>query len=597
MFSHSDAISRLIKRDGDYDHQSVLPISQRVIPHSATMFATLVECLEIHRSDNVDGIKFGSAKNGTPFRSEDARHCQGGRSVIPVHWQEMKQRGEGGRELSEPTQVIDFEFYHEELSTSIVQSETLITTTLDGSIHGVLMHWDVNLVSPDLDPERKIRYSTAPDSNQNWQDHWVQTVHVLPVPIMCSKGTIITLTVYHNNLQIWVEVKKVCSAVDESGEAALKRIRRVDETQEEDDSLASQCQCGWHLLDSPFRISSLNDRERRSLWERAVQCAVKLSFELDSDKGPDYITDKSKSRFHALILDVSDESVLALTAAHNLKELLKQGEDHLTVVSKERKLLALLHYQQLAIANDVDDILNFWDGNGTLEDFVQSLVCHDGSQKEEEEDEADDEGALCCKVRIAALVCECFFYQMQARPIWSALAFLYQRIALQRHCDFRTIFLPCESYIMFAAFELTDLVVSHGQAGVVSGIDHSSFDQVIDGWEKNLFPYKLSDYRKKKLSEPVCIATINYRQGEINCIQEGLLTFTCDGSFDCVAVFVNYSLGFDLPLVDMLDATYVKHNILFLPNPKCDREVKCGTEKKWVSTFLQESSEFSLAFC
>jgi hypothetical protein len=38
-----------------------------------------------------------------------------------------------------------------------------------------------------------------------------------------------------------------------------------------------------------------------------------------------------------------------------------------------------------------------------------------------------------------------------------------------------------------------------------------------------------------------------------------------------VAVFVNYSLGFDLPLVDMLDATYVKHNILFIPNPRCDR--------------------------
>ena len=44
----------------------------------------------------------------------------------------------------------------------------------------------------------------------------------------------------------------------------------------------------------------------------------------------------------------------------------------------------------------------------------------------------------------------------------------------------------------------------------VSGWDHSALDRVQAGWHENMFPYKLGQYRKKLLTEPSCVAEINY---------------------------------------------------------------------------------------
>ena len=547
VFSHSDAITRLIRPDDGI----LPPLSERVIPHSAEVYATLVESLELRNMQSVSSFNFGGS--GTPFRSEFASQCRGGRSVVPCHWREIKSRGERGRELSEATGILAFEFFHVlddecEEEKAPKSKSTDITVSESGTVHGVISWWKLHLLSPVIDPERTCTYSTAP-GDQQWQDHWVQVAHLLPTPIDAIKGDVIRVTARHDNLRIWLE----CEVLIPSNQSPVAKRVRMTEPSSDNSSEAEQCLCGWHLLDSPFRLCALNDLPRRNLWETAVKNVIDRLVACEHDR--------RQRGEKCVILDLSDESILALTAALRLKDL-RTRHKHLKVVSKERKLLSLLHFSQLTDTNDCGEFLTLWDGDGSLADFVQS--CED-----EDENDGDGEGegeSKDRKVRVASVICECFNFQMQARPTWGAVSFLYQCRNLQREFDLsETLFVPRAAKVMLIAFELIDLFISHGEAGVVSGFDHSPLDLQIQGWEQHWFPYKLADYRKIALTEPTCIAVLNYATCDAQTKTTQMIVST-KGRCDCVAVYVDYALGFDLPDVDVREASWYKHNLRFFSN-------------------------------
>ena len=146
---------------------------------------------------------------------------------------------------------------------------------------------------------------------------------------------------------------------------------------------------------------------------------------------------------------------------------------------------------------------------------------------------------------------------------------------------------------MLVAFELSDLCISHGETGIVSGFDHSALDAQIQGYEQHWFPYRLADYRKTRLTEPGCIAILNYAADSHIRQQDVVhLNVSAEGRLDCVAVYVNYSLGFELPDVDMAEASHYKPNLKFVPRR---RVVKVGESIcVRVSEFTNGDSEFKI---
>ena len=637
LFTHADAISRLLLHgagaegvDGVEVEAGMPPIAHRCVPHSADVFATLVECPELRDMQAVADMPLAAGcqaagAGATPWRSEQSSQCRGGRSVIPVHWREMKARGQGGRELSAATRILNFEFFHPTLADGDVGDEVSFTTdipvSVHGTVHGVVSWWTLNLLAPELDTCRACRYSTAPGA-QNWQDHWVQVAHLLPAPMVCAEGDVVRVTAFHDSLRIRLECIVVTSGalgcaspanpnltqtltLTGCASPAAKRSRLVEgpaslrdeacEAEAQAGAGPEQCLCGWHLLDSPFRLAALNDAPRRGLWDEAVRLVVDLACAAAAASGDGEASASSR----AVILDLSDESVLALTAALHVKH--KALPKWPLVVSKETKLLSLLHWQQLAAANGCSEELEVWDGQGSLGGFVGSLLCcdgHDASREsgddaaaeaeaeEEEEGDIDAGGGRAVTVTVAAVICECFYFQMQARPTWAAVSFYYQLAALRRQHGLSTALpvVPAAARLMLVAYELTDLCVSHGRAGCVSGFDHMALDTQLRGWEQYWLPYKLADYRKRQLSEPACVARLDYQLGCVDLLGagSGKLALTAAGRCDCVGLYVSFELGHGLAEVNPLDAPYYKHNIKFLVDK---RRGEVGDVVQWRAAF------------
>lgn len=83
----------------------------------------------------------------------------------------------------------------------------------------------------------------------------------------------------------------------------------------------------------------------------------------------------------------------------------------------------------------------------------------------------------------------------------------------------------------------------------MNGFDHTPFDEVQQGWHEHLFPYKLSQYRKKLLTKPQCLLDVDFAQivsmeeSEwlgLSINQTVTLPVTTAGKCHCVAIWVDF---------------------------------------------------------
>ena len=333
------------------------------MPYSAEIFGTLVESKELQQMHDISNIKL---HNFNPYRDESAKFCQGGWSLIPIQWNEIENRG--GKILSDAHQILNFEFFHtfnetenpnknnndtsgsndngdkddnENENDSECEDENEngpyvfgegcfesdITVSTSGNVHAIMLYWKVYLLSPEIDPERTVTYTTQPNI-MNWQDHWLQVVFLLPEELVCVVGDIIRVTAAHDTLRIWLQAVKIIRTTQDAEDfnqndmndhsnlneklsslSALKVLDVESETNkskkmkiteeveekgnEEEKSekekvekdeelkimvpipaslrlLPSQCSCGWHLLCGAERIQAINDEKKNNLWARAI---------------------------------------------------------------------------------------------------------------------------------------------------------------------------------------------------------------------------------------------------------------------------------------------------------------------------------------
>lgn len=544
IFSHGDAISRLLKSSDSIE--SSVPLAQRIIPYDADVYATLVESKDILNMHNVSN--FSTMYNINPYRDEDAKDCKGGLSLIPVHWESLEARG--ARHLSSPKQILNVNFtkaFNDDIDEStgfpfgLGCYETDVVANNQGSLDGILLWWKLKLLSPELDPERTSTYSTEPGI-QNWQDHWLQIVYPLPESFNCQEGDHFRIKAFHDTIKITIEVNKVVeSNSDNRKRAKLDNIRDMYPCNIEDTETV-QCSCGWHFLCGAERLLMLNDQLRTAKFDKAIQILISKFCAIQDE--------------NSIILNTGDGSLLSMLGASKLKQL--TSDNRIKIISKESQQFSRIFHERLVEANEFENIMMIWDGDN-FDDVLNVIY----DEVDIDSSSAPTSQIICC------LLSECFQYQLTALPVWGAISFYYERVSLSCFLSDNAIIMPAKGYIMAAALELESLYISHGHAGIVNGFDHKPLDERQSNWYQNLFPFNLAKYRKKLLTKPTIIASLDYLSPNIS-VHDKTIEIICNGRCDCIAIWVDYDLIDNMILENWNGNDFELHhksNLKFLPEP------------------------------
>lgn len=226
------------------------------IPHSATVYAQLVEC-PLAVSWQVPKI-LGNADGDVLLRTpEDVVDCRGSSAVFDVQLSQLPETSFNA--LSEPVSVFGFEWSNREELEVKRHSKKPVEIIRGGIPQAVFMWWDLK-----MDLEGSVLLSCAPfwahpdfsslkESNKNptipeqnlipWRDHWMQAIYFLPY----TKNTLIpgqrvNLDSFHDEFSLWFGL-------------------------ESPNLPPTHCSCGFHIAYSRSRIGQLNDglRNKRTL--------------------------------------------------------------------------------------------------------------------------------------------------------------------------------------------------------------------------------------------------------------------------------------------------------------------------------------------
>jgi SAM-dependent methyltransferase len=443
--AHADAIATLLNPDptGANENEGSEPdFANRVLPYSGLIHGTLVRSAEVQHMHGVESIALGKGLHlhRASYKKFPDTDCLGGRHLVPVHWQELKTRG--ATEISRSVPLLHVNFTQTPVDTTtqfaFAQPEAWqysdIEVTEDGTVHGVLLHWTLYLLSPALDAKRECTYSTASGA-QNWQDHWQQTVYPLPRAIDVRRGDVIRVYTMHENVAVHVHAAKlesetigaattqfrdgVAADADVTTTPEAKRARHLANEpmvlcaeellpSELQDDCRTLCRCGWHVLCGPERFQAMCDPHRGDAWAAALDALIPVL----PEKG--------------VVMDVSDGSLLGLSLAAKLKPRAESSQ--VCVVSKEAKQFSRLFFSQLADANELESIF-VWDGvdlSEVAEFLTPSEECPDLNAPGDANEQEQTADVSILQGAVTAVVSECSYYQLTALPAWQALSFYFQ---------------------------------------------------------------------------------------------------------------------------------------------------------------------------
>jgi hypothetical protein len=290
--------------------------------------------------------------DGDSSNSNPASSCGGGSKMIPVHWNEQACPSPScanahchlSHKMSDSVELMNFEFFHKEFSNESF-SQTIVATK-EGIISGILIWWVVDMLAPELDPERSVFYSTEPGV-QNWQDHWQQVVFPLPKDYHCNIGDEFLITSAHDGVRMWLEMSPVKKRKLTTYVPCSPSLQAPDAF-----FTPEVCQCGWHILHNSERMQMLNDSKRMHIWERGIDALIRQ-----------YATANDTAL--RSIVDLSDGSILSLMAAATIRKLRKGDDDNntLQILSLERKDFSHLFSTQLCTGNTYNDIMEVVDND------------------------------------------------------------------------------------------------------------------------------------------------------------------------------------------------------------------------------------------
>ncbi|XP_071957557.1 protein arginine N-methyltransferase 7-like [Antedon mediterranea] len=238
-------------------HKHLLTANCISVPHSATVFAQIVESDFIWKWHKMLPIKVTG--HDDIVSTSEIDFCAGSPSVHDVQLSQI--RPGQFKPITEPTSMIDFNFTKGDFQERRFQIQQVRALT-SGSCHAVFMWWSL-----EMDTAGDIVLSTAPTwahpdgDAAPWRDHWMQSIYYLPTPLPVKQGDNLSFKLSHDDFSLWFNVK-TCS----------ENCDNVKDLSQDDRPV---CTCGAHIQLSRARIRKLNDGQTTDKFVAALKKVVK----------------------------------------------------------------------------------------------------------------------------------------------------------------------------------------------------------------------------------------------------------------------------------------------------------------------------------
>jgi hypothetical protein len=440
---------------------------------------------------------------------------------VPVHIDRLlKDDKYPIRFLSDPIQVLDFDFSHQ---STIPGPEgrsvpTEFVPTKSGKASGVLFWWEIDLFGNHT-------YSTKPGGETPWQDHWHQCLYVFPnLPKDCQSlviGQQTTLISSHNDTQLHFALSDDSYSNDDS-ERESKRSR-LDTVNQQVSSTPTV---------TPQRCWQMNDLHRSGLLRDGIQ-SVLNKIGVDNSN----------------VLDVSDFSLCGIISA-----LL--GARYVTSIeSSSSSGLSLASARVAQIGNGLPL-------SGRPDDSFQMIQCHAENLTSQ---------ILGGGQPANIVVGEPYYQVLEGYPVQEALNFLYTiRMLKRKDCVHpETKCVPRHASILACGVECFDIGSAYCKRDVYGGFDHTAVTKYCQFGEHTI-SIPLYEYNHRCVTETAVVANLDFENAtedrKNETIKSSFITKNnVDATVHCIMFWVEYDV-FDDRILSTSSRSY-KQEVCILPVP------------------------------
>ncbi len=482
----------------------------RVLPARARVWAQLVQCPALPSHWD---IAFA--------RSSSTTACTGGGRPLPLYMAppSAADAGGGGKRkasdasaggpipsvaLSAPFPLLDLDFAalagkgDETNGPMVLGATASVPVVASGSLHGVLMWWELTLSDDTEEEETYSSIPRDPATDPLWQDHWKPCVWPVASPMAVQAGTTVAVQGAHDDQTVWVDV------LQENGGGGSNNANNgsASKSQAMLQQGPSPCTCGMHGAVPVERVLALNDARRRDAYHRALQHVVreKQQGRDDHEESPPLLLlDICDGAFAATALhdDLSSSSSTTPPPKEKIKMVsLEQHPWHAAVLKQQEGKGG--RREQASPAQGVDLVV--WQGVGA--------------------GEAWDAEAWGQEVQV---LCGDGYYAKIGlnRPVWSWLNFWVLRTALAPVLARNVVVLPFQARLMAAVVECPALYRVHGGGqpvddAEVGGWDHDAYRQAVRAGEAKAacdedkdLPVALADHPHRFLTPPALVMRLD----------------------------------------------------------------------------------------
>ncbi|XP_076749942.1 arginine methyltransferase 7 isoform X1 [Xylocopa sonorina] len=247
-------------------HKYLLQENSIVVPHSATIWAQVIESSSICAWNTVHPIR--SKNKHLLNTSHCVKSCSGAAAVHDIQLTQFPYNA--FKPLLSPQPIFRFDLSGKSPLLYDEKRCLHVKPIASGIAHAIFMWWDLV-----MDVDNKILLSCAPvwehpdtkllqDKGFSlegiadlipWRDHWMQAIYYLPVETPVTVNNEISLIGYHDEYSLWFQL------INES----IKEIP---------DCERPICTCNVHVAYCRTRIGQLNDYTRNEKYIRALEKKV-----------------------------------------------------------------------------------------------------------------------------------------------------------------------------------------------------------------------------------------------------------------------------------------------------------------------------------
>ena len=453
-----------------------------VVPRRARVIAVLVEGLPLDVTIGDEGVGPNSAtafvgpnvdafsKVSHGVRLSTSAHGESvllGDALVPVHADAMlvENAARKLRPLSDPTQVLDFDFKSECIPSECGRTVARdVVPTEKGTVHGVLFWWELELI------DGGTVYSTEPmafandKSKYQWQDHWQQCLFIFGYETEVSKGGAVELTSRHDD-------KSISFSIEQASRDRPNQRRKLNENGNLSISPESD------KLISPFRALQLNDCSRTRTYRESIQYCLNAKGGLESP-----------------VLDLSDFGFCALVAA-------QLGARSVTSLESSSGNVP-------TIAATIAQIGNGLPKPGAAYQVIQAQAEHIAVEHIAGGSPAE------------IVVAEPYYEVLEGWHVQEALNFYYlvQSMRSRGVISQAALCVPSHCSIMARVVQFDDFHCAYSSVGdedeEIHGFNHSKVNDFGDRYRTYDIALPLWQYRLSRLSEPSRISRLSYEGGD-----------------------------------------------------------------------------------